>query len=75
MYVATLSDPNKIYVSNYKEKTRTFFKGIIGYWVVWDDGVMNSPRLVIDDKGKPKGFEPCINKDNTLCGYMEIIFN
>lgn len=70
MYAATLSDPDKIYIGNYKDRIRIFFKGITGYWVVWDDGIMNSPRLVIDDKGKPQGFELYINKDDIPCGYL-----
>lgn len=69
LYVATISNINVVYAGIDKDMRRKFFKGLAGYWVVWDKGVMNSPRLVLDDMDKPKGFTPFMFKDGTVQGY------
>ena len=70
MYVATISNPDILYVGMDNDMKRKFFRGLTNYWAVWDNGVMNAPRLVLDDMGKPKGFIPFICKDGILKGYL-----
>lgn len=69
LYVATISKPNVLYVGIDKDMRRNFFRGLTGYWVVWDKGIMNAARLVLDDMGKPKGFTPFMFRDGTVQGY------
>ncbi len=69
MYAATISKPNILYVGIDKDMRRKFFRGSPGYWVIWDKGDMNAPRLVLDDMGKPKGFNPFTFRDGIVQGY------
>lgn len=69
-YVATMSNPDKIYFGAYADKELTTFNGKIGYWVVWDNGVMNAARLVVDDGGKPAGFRPRTLSNGFTYGYF-----
>lgn len=70
MYAATISDPNKFYFGIYQNKKRNTFRGLARYWVVWDDGIMNAPRLTMENSiGEPIGFTPYI-RDGELYGYM-----
>lgn len=69
LYVATISKPNVLYVGIDKNMRRNFFRGLTGYWVVYDKGIMNAARLVLDDMGKPKGFIPFMFRDGVIQGY------
>jgi hypothetical protein len=70
IYAGTVSDPDKLYFGIYQNGKRYKFKGLPGFWVVWDDGVMNAPRLTMEDhSGEPMGFTPYV-RDGVLYGYM-----
>jgi hypothetical protein len=70
-YVATMSDPGKMYLGVYEDRELTTFNGKSGYWVVWDAGVMNAARMVPDNNGRPKGFHPRILSNGFVYGYVK----